>query len=492
MLAPARPNPGGATPASVEVQARGARSPAMTPSIAYRAGARRPLFRIILTLLAMFAIAVRPSMAQSILRDAETEALFQDMMDPLLVAAGLKPGQVRVHLLGDRSINAFVAGSQDIYVFSGLIEAADSAEEVQGVLAHELGHVMGGHAIRVNEGAKTATGISLLSLLLGAAAIAAGGGEAGMGIMMAGQQAALGKFLAFSRVQESTADAAGAQYLSKAGISGRGSLAFFKKLQNLEFRYGIKQDDDQAYGRTHPMSGDRIQTLREVYVIDPAWEKPADAKIEARFQRIKAKLSGYMAEPERTLRKFPESNTTIPARYARAYAWHKSAYPQKALTEVEGLLATNPSDPYFLELEGQVLLESGRPKDAIPALRKAVTNSRAQPLISATLGHALIATEDPANYAEAEEVLKTAVALDNQNPFAWYQLGIVYANKGDQARAALASAERYQLEGGQSGLALRNADMAMQGLPQGSPDWIRAQDISLVARAEVERERKRR
>lgn len=462
------------------------------PRSAFGAQRLRPVFRLLLTLLAMLAIATRPAMAQSILRDAETEALFQDMMDPLLVAAGLKPGQVRVHLLGDRSINAFVAGSQDIYVFSGLVEAADSAEEVQGVLAHELGHVMGGHAIRVNDGAKTATNISLLSLLLGAAAIAAGGGEAGMGIMMAGQQAALGKFLAFSRVQESTADAAGAQYLSKAGISGRGSLAFFKKLQNLEFRYAVKQDDDQAYGRTHPMSGDRIQALREVYVIDPAWNKPADAAIEKRFQRIKAKLSGYMSDPDRTLRQFPESNTSIPARYARAYAWHKSAYPQKALAEVEGLLATDPNDPYFLELEGQVLLESGRPKEAIPALRKAVERSRSQPLISATLGHALIATEDPANFAEAEEVLKTAVALDNQNPFAWYQLGIVYANKGDQARAALASAERYNLEGGQSGLALRNAEVAMQGLPQNSPDWIRAQDISLVARAEVERERKRR
>jgi predicted Zn-dependent protease len=465
---------------------------AFPPQSTFGAKKLRPFFHILLTLLAMLAVAVRPAMAQSILRDAETEALFQDMMDPLLVAAGLQPGQVRVHLLGDRSINAFVAGSQDIYVFSGLIEAADSAEEVQGVLAHELGHVMGGHAIRVNEGAKAATGISLLSLLLGAAAIAAGGGEAGMGIMMAGQQAALGKFLAFSRVQESTADAAGAQYLSKAGISGRGSLAFFKKLQNLEFRYGIKQDDDQAYGRTHPMSGDRIQALREVYAIDPAWDKPADPEIERRFQRIKAKLSGYMAEPERTLRKYPESNTTIPARYARAYAWHKSAYPQKALAEVEALLAADPDDPYFLELEGQVLLESGRPKEAIPPLRKAVSQSRAQPLISATLGHALIATEDPANYAEAERVLKTAVALDNQNPFAWYQLGIVYANKGDQARAALASAERYSLEGGQAALALRNAEMAMQGLPQGSPDWIRAQDISMVARAEVERERKRR
>ncbi len=462
------------------------------PRSMVRRGAWRPLLRIVLTLLAMLAVAMRPAMAQSILRDAETEALFQDMMDPLLVAAGLQPGQVRVHLLGDRSINAFVAGSQDIYVFAGLIEAADTAEEVQGVLAHELGHVIGGHAIRVNDGAKTATGISLLSLLLGAAAIAAGAGEAGMGVMMAGQQAALGKFLAFSRVQESTADAAGAQYLSKAGISGRGSLAFFKKLQNLEFRYAVKQDDEQAYGRTHPMSGDRIQTLREVYVIDPAWTKPGDPAIEKRFQRIKAKLSGFMTDPDRTLRKFPETNTSIPARYARAYAWHRSAYPQKALSEVDALLKTDPNDPYFLELEGQVLLESGRPKEAIPALRKAVTISRSQPLISATLGHALIATEDPANFAEAEEVLKTAVALDNQNPFAWYQLGIVYANKGDQARAALASAERYTLEGGQASLALRNAETAMQGLSEGAPDWIRAQDIALVARAEVERERKRR
>ena len=465
----------------------------MTPPHAtHRAAGPRSLLRALLVLLAMLAVAVRPAMAQSILRDAETEALLKDMMDPLLVAAGLRPGQGRVHMLGDPSINAFVAGSQDIYVFSGLIEAAGSANEVQGVLAHELGHVMGGHAIRTNDGIKAATGISLVSLLLGAAAIAAGGGEAGMGILMAGQQAALGKFLAFSRVQEATADAAGAQYLSKAGISGKGSLAFFKRLQNIEFRYAIKQDDDQAYGRTHPLSGDRIQALREVYVVDPAWDKPSDPQIERRFERVKAKLVGFVAEPAKTLRLYPESNTSVPARYARAYAWHKSAYPQKALTEVEGLIAADPEDPYFLELEGQILLESGRPRDAIPALRKAVANSRSQPLIAALLGHALIATEDSANYPEAEKVLKTAVALDNENPFAWYQLGIVYASKGDQARAALASAERYSLEGGQASLALRNAEAAMQGLPQGSPDWIRAQDISLVARAEVERTRKRR
>lgn len=438
------------------------------------------------------SVAVQPVMAQSILRDAETEALLQDMMAPISVAAGLKPNQIKVHLLGHPSINAFVAGSQDVYVFSGLINEAGSANEVQGVLAHELGHIMGGHAIRHSEGAGAATNISILSLILGAAAMAMGGGEAGMGIMMAGQQAALGKYLAFSRIQESTADAAGAQYLSKAGITGKGSLDFFKRLQNLEFRYAVKQDDDQAYGRTHPLSGDRIQALRETYLVDPAWNTASDPNIEKRFQRVKAKLSGYMSEPARTLRNFPESDSSIPARYARAYAWHKSAYPAKALEEVKGLLAQDPQDPYFLELQGQVLLESGRPAEALPPLRMAVEKSRAQPLISAILGHALIATEDPKNFVEAEQVLKTAVALDNQNPFAWYQLGIVYANKGDQARAALASAERYQLMGNSSSLALRNAEIAMQGLPAHSSDWIRAQDISLVARAEVERERKRR
>jgi predicted Zn-dependent protease len=467
-------------------------SPSATPSSFAPPSLWRAIAKCCVSLCLIVTLISQPVMAQSILRDAETEALLQDMMAPISVAAGLKPNQVRVHLLGHDSINAFVAGTQDIYVFSGLINEAGSANEVQGVLAHELGHIMGGHAIRHSDGAKAATGISLLSLLLGAAALAAGGGEAAMGIMMAGQQAALGKYLAFSRVQESTADAAGAQYLAKAGITGKGSLDFFKRLQNLEFRYAVKQDDDQAYGRTHPLSGDRIQALREVYVIDPAWDKPSDPDLERRFQRVKAKLSGYMSEPPRTLRKFPESDTSVAARYARAYAWHKSAYPQKALAEVEALLKTAPEDPYFLELEGQVLLESGRPQDAIPALRKAVANSRSQPLIAALLGHALIATEKPENYPEAERVLKTAVALDNQNPFAWYQLGIVYSAKGDQARAALASAERYQLIGNNSSLALRHAEMAMQGLESGTPDWIRAQDISLVTRAEVERERKRR
>ena len=434
-------------------------------------------------------VSAQPVMAQSILRDAETEAFFDEISAPLIAAAGLDPNNVEIILINDKSINAFVAGGQAVYVHSGLIDAATSANEVQGVIAHELGHVVGGHAVRYDEGASVASGISIASLIIAAAAIAAGASEAGMGILSAGQQAAMGKFLAFSRGQEGTADAAGAQYLSKAGISGRGSITFFKKLQNFEFRLGIPQED--SYGRTHPLSGERIAVLQDTYSVDPAWSAPLNPKWESDFKRIKAKLTGYLADPTATLRDYPETDKSVPARYARAYAWHKSAYPQKALDESSTLVASAPDDPYFLELYGQILLESGHPTEAIVPLRKAVSLTGNQPLIAAIFGHALIATDNKAQLDEAAQVLKAAVTKDNQNPFAWYQLGVVYEQKGDTARAALASAERYLMEGVPQ-LALPNAQTAMTGLPEYSPDWIRAQDINMVAEAKLASLKKRR
>ena len=438
--------------------------------------------------VAAVALVAQPAMAQQILRDAETEAFMADMSGPLVSAAGMEPRNVQVLVLNDPEINAFVAGGQYVWVHSGLIAAADNVNQLQGVVAHELGHIEGGHIIRSSEGMKAATGITLLSLVLGAAAIAAGGAEAGMGILGMGQQAAMGKFLAFSRAQESSADLAGARYLSKAGLSGKGSLEFFKKLQNQEYRLAIPQED--SYGRTHPLSGERINVLREVYTIDPAWDKPVDPKLEARFERIKAKLVGFVSEPTQTLIKYPESDQSLPAHYARAYAWHKSAYPDKAIAEVNALLAAQPHDPYFLELKGQVLLESGKPADAIPPLREAVRLTQ-QPLIATMLGHALIATEDDRNFAEAEQVLRTAVARDRQNPFAWYQLGVVYERRGDTPRAALATAERYALMG-QDQMALRSADAAMQALKPGTVDYLRAQDIAMVSRAAIEQKRKKK
>jgi predicted Zn-dependent protease len=447
------------------------------------------LVRMLMLLALSFTALVQPAMAQSILRDAETEALFDDMSRPLIEAAGLRPENVDIVLIGDKSINAFVAGGQIVYIHSGLIAAADNANEVQGVIAHELGHITGGHVIRFNEGARAATGIMLLSLLLGAAAVMAGSGEAGSGIMAAGQQAALGKFLAFTRAQESSADSAGASYLTKSGISGKGSLSFFKKLQNQEYRYAIPQED--SYARTHPLSGERMAALENVYTTAPSWNAATDRALEERFQRVKAKLSGFVSEPKQTLARYPERDKSIPARYARAYAWHKSAYPDKALAEIDSLIRERPQDAYFHELRGQILLESGKPREALQSLRQSVAYAPNQPLIAALLGHALISTEDKAHFEEAKKVLRSAISRDNTNPFAWYQLGIVYNREGDDARAALATAERYNLEGRPT-LALPNAELALQGIPTGTPDWVRAQDIAMVSRAAVEKEKRKR
>nr|WP_231568253.1 M48 family metalloprotease [Novosphingobium malaysiense] len=440
--------------------------------------------------LALLGWSATPAAAQSILRDAETEALLHDMATPLIKAAGLDPANVDIVLVQDSSVNAFVAGGQAVYINSGLINEADTAEEVQGVIAHELGHVTGGHAV-LNLGAKSATNVSLLSLLLGAAAAAAGGGEAAMGVIMAGQQAAMGKFLAYTRSQEASADAAGAKYLSAAGISGRGSVEFFKKLQNMEYRYGYSQRSQDEFFSTHPLTSDRIATLEDTYKKDPAWDARPDPTIEKRFVRMKAKLYGYLAEPRDVFRRYPLTDNSVPAHYARAYAYNRESKLDEARAETDALVTKDPDDPYFLELQGQILLESGKPAEALAPLRKATDLTGNQPLIATLFGHALMATEDPANFKEAERVLRAAVVRDRENPFAWYQLGMIYAANGDMPRARLASAEQQALSGSMKE-ALASAQAAEAGLATGSPDWLRAQDIEMQARAELEREKKRR
>ena len=434
---------------------------------------------------------MQPLAAQSILRDAETEQLLLDMAAPLVEASELEAGNVELVLINDGSINAFVAGGQAIYVHSGLINEAETANEVQGVLAHELGHITAGHAVRFEERTKAANNISILSLLLGVGAALAGAGDAALGVIAAGQQAAQSSFLSFNRDQEASTDLAGARYLSGAGISGAGMIKFFERLRNNEIRAGYSQADEAAYARTHPLSGDRIQVLRGLLEQDRAWAAPPDPVLQERFVRARAKLYGYLAEPRRTLAFFPPSNTSIPARYARAYAYHKDAQIDLALAEADALLAAEPDNPFFLELKGQVLLESGRPMEALAPLRRATELTRANPLIAGILGHALIATENPANFAEAETVLRAAVARDRFNPFAWYQLGVVHAARGDIPRARLASAEQ-QVMNRRYPEALQNAQAAEASLPYGSPDWIRAQDIALQARGELERVRDRR
>ncbi len=457
---------------------------------------RSPITRFVRSLmlaLTLAAVTWQPVAAQQdnsspeVLRDTETELLFKDMTVALIKAGNLDPNSVKVVLLNDPEINAFVSQGQVVYVQSGLLEACDNVNQLQGVVAHELGHVIAGNSIRSEGGEHQALGITILSLVLAAAAVAVGAGDAGMGLAMAGQRAALGELLAFTRAQEATADATAARLLSKAQISGKGLLDFFAKLQNQEYRLAVYDKD--SFDSTHPLTSDRIQALELKLQSDPSWGKPTDPALDARFLRVKAKLLGYL-NPKLAVQKYPESDQSIPAHYARAYAYHLGGYPDKADAEADALLAKDPEDPFFLELKGQILLEDGHAKEAVIPLREATKRSNNAPMIAAMLGHALVETNDPKNFEEAKEILKVAVNRDNDDPFAWYQLGIIYDHEGDQARALLATAERSNLQNDPK-LALANAQMAMKGIPPGSPDYLRAQDIAMVSKAALAKKDKK-
>jgi predicted Zn-dependent protease len=441
-----------------------------------------------MTAVVAAAVMTASLQAQSMLRDAETEQLMKDMTAPLFKAANIPPNTVNLFLLNDSSINAFVTGGQNIFMHSGLIMKADNASQVIGVYAHETGHITGGHLYRFDEGTKGATGISLVSLLLAAGAIAAGAGDAGIAIMQGGQALAYGSFFAFTRSQESSADQAGATLLEKSGQSGKGMLEFFEKLQTQEYRLGIPQE---TYFRSHPLSADRIESLEQRVEESSHYEKKTDPEIEYRFQRVKAKLSGYINEPVRTFQIYPESDTSEYAHYARAYAWHKQGDVARVRTEMQALLNMRPNDPYYLELMGQVLLESGQVTDALPYLRQAIARAPNEPLIQSTLGHALISSEDDKNYAEARTILEKSLRLDAENPFAWYQLGVLYSRLGDEPRASLASAERFS-RNGQMSEAAANARRAVAGLARNTPEWTRASDILLIAENELRKKRPRR
>ena len=342
---------------------------------------KRPTARLA-ALAAALLVWAQPVAAQSILRDAETEAMFHDMSADIVKAAGLNPRDVQIVLINDGSINAFVAGGQIVYIHSGLIEAASNANEVQGVIAHEVGHIADGHVLSGEAAMKPAMGMTILSMVLGLAAMAAGSGDAGAGIMAMGQQAAMGKYLSFSRTQESTADASAVRYLDTAGVSGRGMLTFFKKLANQEYRYGTANID--PFMQTHPLSGERIANLTADIQKSKAYNARPDPALEERFRRVKAKLLGYVAEPSRTLAEYPETDQSLYAHYARAYAYHKGGYPDKADAEAAALIVAQPHDPYFQEIQGQILLEAGKPRLALGPLRAATEGSRSNPLIATT------------------------------------------------------------------------------------------------------------
>jgi predicted Zn-dependent protease len=424
-----------------------------------------------------------PAQAQqmSLIRDTETEAVLRSYLDPLLYAAGLNPYAVQIHIINDPTINAFVSGGQHLFVNTGLITNLESANQLIGVLAHETGHIAGGHLVRTREGARAASIPMLLSVAAGLAVAVAGLPEAGMALMMSGQNFAMGSFFAFSRAQESIADQSAIRYLEATQQSGRGMLELFGKFEGQEI---LSYQRQQNYARSHPAPRDRIGRLETLVEASPYADKADSPEVDHEFRMLRGKLRGYTNRPAATLRQYPETNTSSEARYARAMAYFRQPDMAKAFEEMDSLLAEEPNNPYFLEMYGQINVDMGRIAEGIGPYEKAVALMPNAPQIRAAFGSALLGTGVPENVERAKEELETALEQDAELWFGWYELAKAYNQLGLQGEAQLATAERYFTVGAYP-LAVQFAYRAQQRLESGTRDWQRANDIMAVAQAQL-------
>jgi predicted Zn-dependent protease len=412
-----------------------------------------------------------------IVRDAETESLLRSFLHPLFQVAGVDSGLVRIVLVQARPINAFVTTGNRLVVNTGLIQQSDKAEDVIGVLAHETGHIAAGHVARLPEELRNAMIRSIGAMLLGGAAAAAGGRNVGgnpAALMLGGQAMAMGELYAFTRGQEQAADQAGVTYLDRLGWSSRGMIRIMERLQEQELLTTERQD---PYFRTHPLSKDRLAFLREHLARSRAGAGALPPGFETGFAMVKAKLDGFLDSPMTTWRRYPESDGSAPARYARAIAQARSGRTGVALEILEPLARELPPSRavWLQELKGQILFEGGRPREAMAAYREAARLAPGEPQIRTALGRAMLETGDPVMLRPAAVELEAAIRVDREDAPAWRQLAIAKGRLGQVAEADLALAEEAMLneDYGAARMLSRRAEAA---LPPG-PLRLRAQDL---------------
>ncbi len=438
---------------------------------------------------AVFSIATSSNAsAQSLIRDAEIEETLRLYTEPLLRAAGLDPDDVTIYIVNDPSINAFVAGGQNIFVHTGLILAADNPNEIIGVLAHETGHIAGGHLARSREAMQQAMAPALISIGLGVLAIAAGAPDAGISLISGSQAFAMGSFVRFTQVQESAADSAAIQYLRESGQSPQGLLDFFN--ENIR-PYEFMARRAPPYMMTHPYTSDRVESLRERVAASPYTATPDSDEYMRRFHFMQAKLVGFLRSEGQTLARYPLSDTSQPARYARAVAYYRVAELNNARRELDILIAEDPSNPYYQELMGQILFENGRAEESIPFHERSLALRPNEPLFQVNLARALTSARGREGADRAVELLRQVVREEPDNGFAWREMAQARSAQGNEALAQLASAEQ-NFSIGNYPAALSFAERARLELPRNTPDYQRAMDLVSFAGNEVrdmERER---
>lgn len=407
-----------------------------------------------------------------LIRDAETENAVRYFAQPLLKAAGLEPGALRVHLVLDDRLNAFVAGGQRIFVHTGLLRNAENANAIIGVLAHETGHISGGHLAQLNSNLRNASAQVIASLILGVAvAVSTGRADAAIAGATLGQSVAERSFLGYNRAMESSADQAGLAYLESTGQSARGLLSILESLQDQEL---LNSQGGDPYLRTHPLSQERIATVRNQVEKSRFSDAAVDPNLDIWFRRIRGKLNGYVDPPDRTLAHYAADRTDIEAMYARAYALKKLNRTDDALAIADALIARSPNDMFFHELKGDILWDGGRIPDSLAPYRRAVKLYENSALLRISLARALLEVDGKKTAREALGHLNQATHLEPWIPTAWRMKAKAYGRLGDMGGVALALAEEALLQGDRE-TAARQADRALQLLADTAENKARRQ-----------------
>jgi predicted Zn-dependent protease len=452
----------------------------------------RPLARAAIAMVSAFAIAaahvpivVAPAQAQEekglpVIRDAEIEQLLRDYTRPILRVAGLGQRNIHVVIINDRSFNAFVIDAKRIFINTGALMDSETPNQIIGVLAHETGHIAGGHLSKLRAELANAETAMIITMLLAMGAIAAtavshgnvGGNPAAA---IAGPQSViLRSLLAYQRQQEEQADRAGVNFLTLSGQSPKGMYDTFKRFADQQLFMAQHAD---PYLQSHPMASERIAALEGIARSSPYWDKKDPPELQLRHDMVRAKLFGYLDGPDTLLRRYPLSNTSLPARYARAVSAFRHTDLRGALAQIDALIQTQPNNPYFLELKGQALVESGRAREALAPLRHAISLAPDPTLIHVLLGQALLGTNDSALVDEAIGSLRKALSNDTEIADAYDHLAIGYGRKGDLADADLASAQA-AFNRGNLPTARQLAARAKGRFAIGTPGWVKADDIA--------------
>jgi predicted Zn-dependent protease len=429
--------------------------------------------------------------AKGLIRDAETETLIRMYAKPILSAAGLGSQNIRIHIVNDRNFNAFVVDGHNMFMHAGTLMSAKTPNQVIGVIAHETGHITGGHLARLRTQVSRAKSAALMMQLLGIAtmvgvALGGGGGsmgQAGMGVAAGGTDAAMRSLLAYRQNEESSADQAAIGFLNATKQSGRGMIETFEFMgEKFAGVQGIN-----PYLMTHPLPQQRIAHLRALVESSPYYNNVDPKELQFRHDLMKGKLYGFLDEPQAVFNRFPATDLSWPAAYARAIATYRKSGMKVAAPLIDALIAAKPDWPYFHEIKGQFLFESGNPSAAVPPLREAVRLGPNEPLLRVMLAQALLGTNDRKLVDEAIANLRTALAREDSSAMGYRQLAAAYARKAEaaqavgakkqfMAQAALASAEAYFYEG-QLKLAKQQAKRAKDGFVDGTPNSIKAEDI---------------